>query len=278
MKQDSIILNFTLTSPKTIIEVPTKNCVDRQFNDPSIIKNTDNVDFSDKILDNVKWIKVNSFPTIPEYLTAKIFVNNAIFDGVNEHSLLRLHPDEKLNLDEQDSILLNSTLTLPNTIIELPTKSYVDSLHETSRNRRDLSSVFNDQDNEFDCNKLTNLDSITVNRDPNLDNELTNKKYVDDSIGEGTILRFNETLQNYLKGSVGNDTYNLNKYNKIQIIDTTENKFPNIGSDLLQKWKIKCDKKNIQSRITDFIKSTNTNSPTGHSWATSFSPIGNSFM
>ena len=79
--------------------------------------------------------------------------------------MLRLDPVEKLKLDEQASIVLNSTLTLPKTIIELPTKSYVDSLHESSRNRRDLS-VFNDQDNEFDNNKLTNLDSVVVKRNP----------------------------------------------------------------------------------------------------------------
>ena len=66
--------------------------------------------------------------------------------------------------------------------------------------------MFNYQDNEFDNNKLTNLDSITVNRGPNLDNELSNKKYDDDSIAEGTLLRFNQTLENYLKVSVGNDT------------------------------------------------------------------------
>ena len=116
----------------------------------------------------------------------------------------------------------------------------------------------------FDNSKFTNLDSVTVNREPISDNELSTKKYIDDSIGEGTFLRFNQTLQNYLKVSVGNDTYNLTKFNKIQITDTTEFKFPNIGSDLLQKWNIRCSNKVNQSRITDFIKSTETNSPTGH--------------
>ena len=277
LEQDSIILNSTLTSPKTIIKVPTKNYVDKQFKDPSIIKNTDHVDFNNKDLDKVRFIKVNSFPTLEEHLTPKIYVDQAISNIVDE-SLLRLDPDEKLNLDEQDSIVLNSFLTIPKTIIELPTKSYVDSLHESSRNRRDLSSVFNDQDNEFDNNKLTNLDSITVHRDFNLDNELSNKKYVDDSIAESTLLRFNQTLENYLKVSVGNDTYNFTKYNKIQIKDTTEIKYPNIGSDLLQKWNIKCkDKKNI-SKVGDFLKSTKTNSPTGYTGSTSLPPIGNSFM
>ena len=92
------------------------------------------------------------------------------------------------------------------------------------------------------------------------------------------MLRFNQTLSNYLKVSVGNDNYNLTKYDKIQITDITEMRYPNIGSDLLRKWKIKCNNKNNQSRITDFIKSTITNSPTGYSGATILPPIGNSFM
>ena len=90
--------------------------------------------------------------------------------------MLRLDCDEQLKLNEQDSILLNSTLTSPKTIIDLPTKNYVDSLHESSKNRRDLSSIFNDQDIEFDKIKLTNLDSVSFNRKPNLDNQLANKK------------------------------------------------------------------------------------------------------
>ena len=72
---------------------------------------------------------------------------------VNESSLLRLDPYEKLKQDEQDSIFPNSTLTSPKTIIDIPTKSYVDSLHENRRKRRDLLSVFNDQDNEIDDKK-----------------------------------------------------------------------------------------------------------------------------
>ena len=156
--------------------------------------------------------------------------------------------------------------------------SYADILHEINRNRRDLTSVFNDQDNKFDDNKLTKLDSVTVNRNPSADDELSNKNNVDDSIRKGTILRFNQTLTNYLKVSFENDTYNLTEYDKIQSTDTTEMRYPNIGSDLLQKWFIKCNNKNKQSRITDFIKSTKTNSPTGYSGATNLPPIGNDFM
>ena len=207
-EQNSIILNSTLPTPKTIRGVPTKNYVDNKFNNPSMIKNTDHVDFNDKTLDNVHSIKVNHYPTLDEQLTPKFYVDNFVYDRVDEAYLLRLDPKEMLHLDGKlDSIFLNSTFTSPRTIIELPTKSNVDSLHEIKRDRRDLSSVFNDQDSEFDNNKLTNLDSITVNRNPNLDNELSNTKYVDDSIGEGFILRFNRTLENYLKVSFGNDTY-----------------------------------------------------------------------
>ena len=91
--------------------------------------------------------------------------------------------------------------------------------------------MFNNQDNEFDNNKLTNLDSASVKRNPSSDNELANKKHIDKELDKNIISRFNQTLQNYLKVSVGNDTYNLTKYDKIQVTDTTEIKFPNIGSD-----------------------------------------------
>ena len=241
LEQDSIILNSTLTSPKTILEIPTKNYVDSKFNDPSIIKNTDHVDFNDKILDNVHSIKVNYYPTLDEQLTPKLYVNNFVLNNVAEESLLRLDPKSDIHHGKLDSIFVNSPITSPRTIKELPTKSYVDSLHEgNERSRRDLGLDFYDE--------------------------------------SSTLVRFNQALQNYLKVSVGNDTYNLTKYDKIQITDTTEMRYPIIGSDLLQKWNIKCNNKNNQARITDFIKSTKTNSPTGFSGAELLPPIGNSFM
>ena len=109
----------------SIREAASKNYVDKSFNDPSIIKNIDHVDFNDKNLDNVHSIKINSFPTLEERLTSKVYVDEAISNGVDNSSLIRLDPYEKLKLDEEDSIVLNSTLTLPE-IIKLPTKSYVD--------------------------------------------------------------------------------------------------------------------------------------------------------
>ena len=118
---------------------------------------------------------------------------------------------------------------------EVITKAYVDQFHqENERSRRDLGIDFydesndlvnNNQDNDFNDNKLTNLDSITVNRNPNSDDEVANKKYIDDELDKNTLLRFSQTLQNYLKVSVGDETYNLTKNNKISITDITEINF-----------------------------------------------------
>ena len=136
LKQDSITLSSTLTSPKIKIELPSKNYVDNKFIDPSIIKNIDHADFNDKNIDNIGFIKVSKMPAVKEHLTPKLYVDRAIYDVI----------------------------------------TYVDGLHESSRKRRDLSSVFNGQDNEFDNIILTNLDIVTANRNPNSDNELSNKK------------------------------------------------------------------------------------------------------
>ena len=174
------------------------------------------------------------------------------------------------------------------TIIEIPTKAYIDSLHEENeRSRRDLGIDFynestdlvkNNQNNNMNNKKLIILDSIQVNRTPISDNEVTNKKYVDDELDKNTLVRFNQTLQNYLKVSVGDNTYNLTKYDKIQLTDITVIKFPNKGTFLLQNWNIKCNDKNNNGNINNFIRSTKSNSPTADSGATSLPPIGNSFM
>ena len=66
------------------------------------------------------------------------------------------------------------------TKLDFLAKTYVDALSENERNRRDRSIVFNDQDYDVDNLKLTISDSITVNRNPTLDEELSNKMYADD--------------------------------------------------------------------------------------------------
>ena len=125
--------------------------------------------------------------------------------------------------------------------------------------------------------KLTNIDSITVNRNLTSDSEVKNKKIVGDAIGERTIVRFNQTLQNYLKVSVGKDVYNLTKYNEIQLIDTTIIKQGN-GQYLLPRWKVICNDKNTNGVTTNFIRATKINNPTSQPGTTSLPPIGESFM
>ena len=120
--------------------------------------------------------------------------------------------------------------------------------------------------------------SIQINDDPLKDNHVSNKKYIDDELDKNTILRFNQTLQNYPKVSVGNDTYNLTKYNKIQLTDTTVVKAGSNGLSLLPNWRIVWNDKNNSGKISNFIKSTKTKSPTGDSGSTTLPPIGSAFM
>ena len=168
-----------------------KSYVDSGLIYRNIIRNNAHVDFNDEILDNVRFVKVNSRPAVRKHLTPNCFVDETLSHSVDVSSLLGVDPNEKLEIDERYSKFLNSFLTSPKTIIEKPTNLYVDSLHDTIRNRQDLSSVFNDQDKDFVANELFNLVSVTVNRNPNSDNQLANKKYVNDSIWGRKILRFN---------------------------------------------------------------------------------------
>ena len=65
------------------------------------MKNIAHVGFNDKNLKNVRFIKVNSIPTLEEQLTTKIYVVQALSDGVDDSSLLRLDPNEKLKLGKR---------------------------------------------------------------------------------------------------------------------------------------------------------------------------------
>ena len=273
-----------LPDPISIREAASKNYVDNLFNDPSILKNNANIDLNDRNITNARFIQVNQLPQIDSHLTAKLYVDNAI----DESSLVRNNQDNDFsgyNLTNINSITLNKQAENDNEVI---TEAYVDQFHqEKERSRRDVGLslyneeadlVKNNQDNNLNDNKLTNIDSITVNRNPTSDNELSNKKYIDDEIDKNTIVRFNQTLQNYLKVSVRNNTYNLTKFDKIQITDTTILKAGNTGANLLQNWNIICNDRNNNGNIHYFVKSTKTHSPTGNSGATSLPPIGLAFM
>ena len=78
-EQDSVVFKSTLTLTKTKMELLTKNYVDKKFNDPFILKNNGHVDFNDKNLDNVRFVKVNSMPAVREHLTPKYYVDQLNF-------------------------------------------------------------------------------------------------------------------------------------------------------------------------------------------------------
>ena len=214
----------------------------------------------------------------------KYYVDNSI----HEISIIINNKDNDFGnyrLSNIHSVIINNP---PENDNEVVTKSYVDQFHNNNeRNRRDVGLSFyneetylvkNNQDNNLNNNKLTNINSITINNNPTDDNHVTNKKYIDNEINKNTIVRFNQTLQNYLKVSVGNDIYNLTKYDKIQIVDITEIRFPNEGKYLLQKWNIIYSDINGNGKLNNILKSTKTSSPTTHTGSMSLPPIGNSFM
>ena len=206
MKSQYRITN--LPDPISIREATSKNYVDNFFNDPSIIKNTAHIDLNDRNITNARFIQVNQLPQIDSHLTSKLYVDNAI----DETSLIRNNKDNGFgiyNLININSITLNKQAENDNEVI---TKAYVDQFHDDNeRNRRDVRMSFyneevvlvkNNQDNDLNDNKLLDLDSITVNRNPTSDNEVSNKNYIDHELDKNTIVRFNQTLQNYLIVSV----------------------------------------------------------------------------
>ena len=175
-----------LPDPTSIREPATENYVDNFFNDPNIIKNTTHVDFNDRDLNIVHSIKISTFATLEEQLTPKYYVDQAISIDVDESSLLRLDPNEKLKLDEQDSIILNSNLTLPKTIKKLPTKVNVDNLfNDPSITKNTVHINLNDRN-------ITNARFIHVNQWPQIDSHLTRKLYVDIAIDEQSLVRKNQ--------------------------------------------------------------------------------------
>ena len=171
-----------LPDPINIREAASKKYVDNLLNDPSLIKNSAHKDLNDRNITNTRFIQVNQLPQIDSHLTAKLYVDNSI----DESSLVRTNKDNDFgnyNSTNINSITLNKQAENDNEVI---TKAYVDQFHDDiERNRRDVGLSFNNeeidlvknnQDTNFNDNKITNLNTVTVNRNPILDNELVNKK------------------------------------------------------------------------------------------------------
>ena len=67
------------------------------------------VDFNVQKIESGRFVKVNSSPAPRKHLAPNFDVNVATSHSVNESSLLLLYPNERLKLDENFSIILNST-------------------------------------------------------------------------------------------------------------------------------------------------------------------------
>ena len=113
-------------------------------------------------------------------------------NSIDEPSLVRNNRNNDFgyyNLTNINSITLNTQAVNDNEVI---TKPYVDQFYQQNeRSRRDTGLSFyneevdpvkNNQVNDFNDNKLTNLDSITVIRHPTQDTDLSNEKYIDDEL------------------------------------------------------------------------------------------------
>ena len=74
-----------------------------------------------------------------------------------------------------------------------------------------MSRMIGELDIDFDNFRLTNLCGITLNRNPLLDEEVSNKKFIGDELDENTILWLTQTLQHLLKASVENNGFILTK-------------------------------------------------------------------
>ena len=71
--------NKNLPDPISIREAASKKYVGRKFIDPSIIKYIAHVDFNDKTLDNVRFVKVNSMPVISQIFYTKTICRPSYF-------------------------------------------------------------------------------------------------------------------------------------------------------------------------------------------------------
>ena len=67
-----------LHDPISIREACSKKYINNLFNDPSILKNSEHIDLSDRNRTNARFIQVNQWPQIDSHLTAKLYVDTEI--------------------------------------------------------------------------------------------------------------------------------------------------------------------------------------------------------
>ena len=220
----------------------------------------------------MRFVKYISYPAGGEHLAANYYVDEFISISVEETSLLGLDPSEQLKLDEQDSIIPNSISKSPQAIIEfaIAAYAYLNSSCENDRTYRGVFAVFNDQDNEFHNNELTNLVSITVKK-----SELQIMKSQ-----KMLMMKWTKTLSPDLierlkimvKLTLVKVFKTLKKKRKFR--NSTNLKIGNPGNDLLQQLNMKCSDKTSSGKLSKLIRASKTNTPTRNTGSTSTHPIG----
>ena len=193
-----------------------------------------------KLFQILLFIKEDTLKKCSKCETAKLitkfyFRRNSQKCSIECKQCVKVKQREKRNSFYDDFIFLNNALSIPKAMIEILTKSYVDSISENIRNSHDLLTVIIIQDKELDNNRVTIID-----RNPTIDNDLSTKNYVDDSMGKGSIFRYNQSIQKRFKVQIGNTEYNLTIPDRFYRTHTTRGKNPNRGGWLLQQWNIKC--------------------------------------
>ena len=113
--------------------------------------------------------------------------------------MVRIIQNSDFDFNSLSSIIPISVNSQPTKRIAVAIKAFVDSLSRNNTKRRDLFLVLNESDNAFYKNKLTKLDSFTLDRNPILDPQAFNQTYVEDSLGGGTVLSFTATLERDIK-------------------------------------------------------------------------------
>ena len=83
-----------MPNPTNIHDACSKIYVDNLFNDPSLLKNNAQMDLNERKITNARFFQVIQWPQIDSHSTAKLYVDNAFSNSVDESSLLRLDPDE----------------------------------------------------------------------------------------------------------------------------------------------------------------------------------------
>ena len=152
-------------------------------------------------------------------MTCKEYVDNHIIWVVDEPTLFRNNKENDFNgykLTNISSVTVNHDAVEDNDLVTL---TYVKSLHEDNeRSRRDLGLQFYDENdnlvknnvtNDFNDNKILNIQSIELNNECTNNNHAANKEYVDKIITNESVITI--TRNSDMKG------FNLINVNFLQV-------------------------------------------------------------